>query len=50
MNKLRKIFFVVTSGGHGTDRHYYDTIERKRTLEEASKFLNPQEVEILKNN
>ena len=50
MQKQRKIFFVVASGGHGTDKHYYDTIERKRTVEEAAKFLNPQEVEILKNN
>jgi hypothetical protein len=49
MNKLRKIFFVVASGGHGTDKHYYDTIERKRTVEEAEKFLKPQETEILKS-
>ncbi len=48
MNKIRQIFFVVASGGHGTDKHYYDTIERKRTVEEAAKFLNPQEIEILK--
>lgn len=48
MNKLRKIFFVVASGGHETDRHYYDTIERKRTVEEAERFLPPKEIEILK--
>ena len=49
MNKLRKIFFVVASGGHETERHYIDTIERKRTIEEADKFLKPQETEILKS-
>lgn len=50
MNKKRKIFFVVASGGHGTDRHYYDTIEKKRTIEEAEKFLKEEEIKILKNN
>jgi len=50
VNKTRKIFFVVASGGHGTDKHYYDTIERKRTIDEASKFLTPKEIEILKTN
>ncbi len=49
MNKLRKIFFVVASGGHETDKHYYDTIVKKRTIQEASNFLKPREVEILKN-
>ncbi len=50
MNKLRKIFFVVASGGHETDKHYYDTIIKKRTIEESAKFLAPQEITILKNN
>jgi hypothetical protein len=50
MNKLRKIFFVVASGGHETERHYIDTIERKRTVEEAEKFLTPQEIEVLKRD
>ena len=50
MNKIRKIFFVVASGGHETERHYYDTIEKKRTINEAEKFLSPKEIEILKNN
>ncbi len=49
MQKLRKIFFVVASGGHETERHYIDTIERKRSIDEAEKFLRPQEIEILKN-
>lgn len=50
MQKSRKIFFVVASGGHGTDRHYYDTIERKRTVEEASNFLPPKEIQILQDD
>lgn len=49
MSKIRKIFFVVASGGHGTDKHYYDTIERKRTISEAERFLNEKEIAILKN-
>ena len=48
MKKTRKIFFVVASGGHETERHYLDTIERKRTIKEAEQFLTPQEVNILK--
>ena len=49
MSKIRKIFFVVASGGHETERHYIDTIERKRSLAEAEKFLDPKEIEILKD-
>src|SRR3989344_4014370 len=48
MNKKRKIFFVVASGGHGTDRHYHDTIERKSSVDESEKFLPAQEIETLK--
>lgn len=44
----RKIFFVVASGGHDTERHYRDTIKNKRTVEEAAKFLQPNETEQLK--
>lgn len=50
MKKTRKIFFVVASGGHGTDKHYYDTIERKRTTDEAEKFLTHSEIAVLKNS
>lgn len=50
MNKTRKIFFVVASGGHETDRHFYDTIERKRTVDEAEEFLTPQEINLLKTD
>lgn len=44
----RKIFIVVASGGQGTEKHYYDTIERKRTVEEAAQFLDEKEITILK--
>jgi hypothetical protein len=48
MHKTRKIFFVVASGGHETERHYYETIVKKRTVEESSNFLTPHEIEILR--
>ncbi len=47
MPKERKIFFVVASGGHGTDQHYIDTIQHKRTVEEARGFLSSQEADRL---
>lgn len=50
MSKTRKIFIVVASGGQGTEKHYYDTIERKRTIDETAKFLEEKELNILKNN
>jgi hypothetical protein len=50
MNQERKIFFVVASGGYDTERHYNDTIQRKRTIEEISQFLTSTEVQLLKNN
>lgn len=50
MTKFRKIFFVVASGGHETERHFIDTIERKRTIEEAEKFLRREEIDILKKS
>lgn len=42
MQKQRKIFFTVASGGHETDRHYYDTIKNKRSVSEISKFLSEE--------
>ncbi len=48
MIKKRKIFFVVASGGGDTERHYLDTIKNKRTVEEAVRFLKPEEIEELK--
>jgi len=47
MNKVRKIFIVVASGGQGTEKHFFDTIERKRTIEEAKRFLTDKEILIL---
>jgi hypothetical protein len=48
MTKERKIFFVVATGGQDTDRHYFDTIKTKRTVEEAGRFLSQTETEALK--
>lgn len=47
MKKNRKIFFVMAGGGHETDKHYYDTIKTRRSLEEFRKFLNKEVVEKL---
>ena len=47
MTKTRKIFFVMAGGGHGTDRHYHDTIKNRREVAEFEKFLNKEEVEKL---
>jgi len=49
MIKKRKIFFVMASGGGDIDRHYFDTIKNKRTIEEASQFLKSDEVKELKS-
>ena len=38
MQKQRKIFFTVASGGHETEKHYYDTIKTKRNIDEAVGF------------
>lgn len=43
MTKSRKIFFTVASGGHETEKHYYDTIKNKRTVEEISSMLTSDE-------
>lgn len=43
MQKQRKIFFTVASGGHETDKHYYDTIKNKRSVQEISEFLSSEE-------
>jgi len=49
MQKQRKIFFTVASGGHETERHYYDTIKNKRSVAEISKFLSSEESSKLEN-
>lgn len=47
MKKNRKIFFVMAGGGHETDKHYYDTIETRRSVEDFGKFLDGKVVEKL---
>jgi hypothetical protein len=37
----------MAGGGHDTDRHYYDTIKTRRSVDEFGKFLKPEEVEKL---
>ncbi len=43
----RKIFYVMASGGHDTDRHYNETIKTHRTVDEARSFLNKNDALIL---
>ena len=43
----RKVFLVVAGGNAAAQRHFEDTIERKRTLEEVRRFLPTQEIENL---
>ncbi len=47
MNKSKKIFFVMAGGGHETDKHYYDTIKTRRSVDEFGKFLKNDEVDKL---
>ena len=42
-----KVFLVVAGGNPRRRRHFEDTIQRKRTLEEVSRFLPSQEIENL---
>src|SRR6185503_17303758 len=44
---LRKIFLVVAGGNPSAERHFEDTIQRKRTLDEVRGFLPPQEIDNL---
>jgi hypothetical protein len=43
----RKVFLVVAGGNASAQRHFEDTIQRKRTLEEVRRFLPAQEIENL---
>jgi hypothetical protein len=43
----RKVFLVVAGGNPSAERHFEDTIQRKRTLDEVRKFLPSREVENL---
>jgi hypothetical protein len=43
----RKIFLVVAGGNPSAERHFEDTIQRTRTLDEVRKFLPAQEIDNL---
>jgi len=45
----RKVFIVVAGGNAAAQRHFEDTIQRKRSLEEVRRFLPTQEIENLEN-
>jgi len=45
--KSRKVFLVVAGGNPAAERHFEDTIQRKRSLDEVRLFLPPQEIENL---
>src|SRR5215831_901512 len=46
----RNVFLVVAGGNPAAERHFEDTIQRKRTLEEVRRFLPSQEIENLEKN
>jgi hypothetical protein len=43
----RKVFLVVAGGNPSAQKHFEDTIQRKRTLQEVRGFLPSQEIETL---
>lgn len=43
----RKVFIVVAGGNASAQRHFEDTIQRKRSLAEVRKFLPSQEIQSL---
>lgn len=43
----RKVFLVVAGGNASAERHFEDTIKRKRTLEEVRRFLPTREIDNL---
>jgi hypothetical protein len=47
MSDLRHVFIVVAGGNPAAERHFEDTIQQKRTLEEVRGFLPPREIENL---
>ncbi len=46
---LRKVFLVVAGGNASAERHFEDTIQRKRTMGEVKNFLPSQEIDNLEN-
>jgi hypothetical protein len=43
----RKVFLVVAGGKAAAQRHFEDTIQRKRTLDEVRRFLPAREIDNL---
>jgi hypothetical protein len=43
----RNVFLVVAGGNSAAERHFEDTVQRKRTLEEVKPFVQPNEIENL---
>jgi hypothetical protein len=46
---LRNVFVVVAGGNPAAKKHFEDTIQRKRTVEEVRGFLPSQEIENLES-
>jgi hypothetical protein len=44
MSNLRKIFIVVAGGNPAAERHFEDTIQRKRNIAEIKQFLPQDEI------
>ena len=44
---MRKVFIVVAGGNVEAERHFEDTIQKKRTLTEVKKFLSEKEIKNL---
>lgn len=44
MARARKLFLVVAGGNLAAERHFEDTIQRKRTVEEVRSFLPSEEI------
>jgi len=49
MSGLRRIFIVVAGGNLAAERHFEDTIKRKRSISECRRFLPQEEIEHLEN-
>lgn len=47
MNRSRKIYYALASGGHNTDKHYFDTIQTKRNVSEFKKYMPTSELSSL---
>lgn len=49
MSNSRRIFIVVAGGNPAAERHFEDTIQRKRNIAECRRFLPQEEIENLEN-